>query len=378
MRIAHIANTDYFCAFLLLGQLRVARSAGHDVELVCGDGPLVPRLRDEGFEVRVVANSRRIDPLADVRTLARYVALFRRHEYDLVHTHNPKINALAALAARIAGVRSVVSTVHGLYSHEGQHPVVRGVWRTLEGASARLSDLVLCQSSEDVHTARWRRIVPDQRLRRLGNGVDVERFSPDRFGPEDRRAIRRRLGVRDGQMLIGFVGRLVSEKGIPELVQSVSHRADWRLLIVGPDERGVKRDALDPAALRAAPNVTWVGLQGDLPPLYQAMDILALPSHREGLPRTLLEGQAMGRPIVATRVRGCREAVAPRETGLLVPPASPRHLRAALETLAADPARRRRFGAAGRDRALRMFDERSVFDRIALAYRELAAADPGL
>ena len=372
MRIAHIANTDYFCAFLLMGQLRVAREAGHEVELVCGDGPQVARLREEGFAVRIVENSRRIDPIEDLRTLARYVALFRRHEYDLIHTHNPKINALAALAARIAGVRSVVSTVHGLYSHERQHPVVRGFWRTLEGASARLSDLVLCQSAEDVRTARWRRIVPDGRLRRLGNGIDVDRFSPDRFGREDRAAIRRRIGVRDGEQVIGFVGRLVGEKGIPELVKSVAGRPGWRLLLVGPDERGVKSDALDPAALCAAPNVTWLGLQADLPPLYAAMDVLTLPSHREGLPRTLLEGQSMARPIVATQVRGCREAVDSGRTGLLVPPGSPRHLRAAFEALSGDAARRRRFGEAGRGRALRLFDERSVFERISLAYRELA------
>jgi len=232
--------------------------------------------------------------------------------------------------------------------------------------------VVLCQSAEDVRTARWGRIVPDARLRRLGNGVDVERFSPERFGRADRDALRRRLGVREGEQLVGFVGRLVAEKGIPELVAALAHRPGWRLLLVGPDERGVKRDALDPAALTAAPNVAWLGLQADLPPLYAAMDVLALPSHREGLPRTLLEAQAMARPIVATRVRGCREAVVPGETGLLVPPRSPRELRAALDALCADPPRSRRFGAAGRGRALRHFDERAVFDRIALAYRELA------
>lgn len=372
LRIAHIANTDYFCVFLLRNQLRVARDAGHDVEVVCGDGPLIDRLSAEGFPVHVVPNSRRIDPWADLRTLTRYIALFRRRRFDLIHTHNPKINALAALAARVAGVRSVVSTVHGLYSHDGQRPVVRRSWRALERASAQLADLVLCQSAEDVRTARWSRIVPDARLRRLGNGVDLERFSPDRFGRDDREALRRRLGIRPGEHCVGFVGRMVAEKGIPELVESVRGRRGWRLLLVGPDERGVKRDALDPAALAAAENVTWLGLQADLPPLYAAMDVLTLPSHREGLPRTLLEAQAMARPIVATRVRGCREAIEAGHTGLLVPPAAPRSLRQALDALAGDPGRRRRLGAAGRGRARRLFDERAVFERIALAYRELS------
>ncbi len=376
MRIAHVANTDYFCAFLLLGQLRDARRAGHDVEVVCGGGPLLRDLRAEGFRVHVVGNSRRIDPVADARTLAAYVGLFRRERYDLIHTHNPKINALAALAARIAGVRRVVSTLHGLYSHEGQRVWTRQTWRTLERASARLADLVLCQSAEDVRTARWGRIVADERLRRLGNGVDVERFSPARFGAADRAALRRRLGVRDGERVIGFVGRLVREKGVCELVEVVRHRPGWRLWLVGPDERGVKRDAVSPRGLASAPNVTWLGLQADLPPLYAAMDVAVLPSHREGLPRTLLEASAMARPIVATLVRGCREAVASGRTGLLVPPHSPRDLRDALAALLASPGRRAQLGAAGRERALSHFDERAVFERIALAYGELGLPAP--
>lgn len=377
MRIAHVANTDYFCAFLLRGQLEAARRAGHDVEVVCGGGPLVEELELAGFAVRVVENSRRLDPFADVRTLASYVALFRRGGYDVVHTHNPKVNALAALAARVAGVPRVVSTVHGLYSHERQRPVVRGVWKTLEALSARLADLVLCQSAEDVRTARWGRIVPDARLRSLGNGIDLERFSPERFGRDDREALRRRLGVGRRDRVVGFVGRLVREKGVLELVAAAGARPGVKLWLVGPDERGAKRDALQPETLTAVPHVRWLGLQRDMPPLYAAMDVVVLPSHREGFPRTLLEAAAMARPIVATAIRGCREAVSPGVTGLLVPPGRPAALRGALDALLGDPPRRRQLGLAARTRAIARFDERAVFERIALAYRELALPAPG-
>jgi glycosyltransferase involved in cell wall biosynthesis len=378
MRIAHVANTDYFCAFLLRGQLDAARRAGHAVEVVCAGGPLVGELEGAGFPVHVVENSRRVDPFADLRTLAAYVGLFRERRFDLVHTHNPKVNALAALAARIARVPRVVATVHGLYSHERQRPAVRRVWRTLEAASARLADLVLCQSAEDVRTARWGRIVPDTRLRSLGNGVDLARFSPARFGRDDREALRRRYGVRRGERVVGFVGRLVREKGVLELIAASAGRERTRVWLVGPDERGAKRDALEPAALTAGGQLSWLGLQRDMPPLYAAMDVVVLPSHREGFPRTLLEASAMARPIVASSIRGCREAVSDGETGLLVPPAQPGALRAALDALLGDPARRRALGRAARARAHARFDERAVFDRIALAYRELAlpAAPP--
>lgn len=78
MRIAHVANTDYFCAFLLRGQLQALREEDHDVEVVCGGGPMVRKLEADGFRVHVVENSRRIDPLSDMRTLSHYVRLFRR------------------------------------------------------------------------------------------------------------------------------------------------------------------------------------------------------------------------------------------------------------------------------------------------------------
>ena len=371
MRIAHVANTDYFCAFLLRGQLKALRDDDHEVEVVCGDGPMVATLQSDGFQVHVVENSRRIDPLADIHTLIRYVRLFRHESYDLVHTHNPKVNALASVAARIAGVPRVVSTVHGLYSHEGQSPWVRGVWRTFEAASARLSDIVLCQSAEDVRTARWRRIVPDQRLRRLGNGVDLTRFSPRRIGAEDRAALRRRIGVRPEERVVGFVGRMVREKGVMDLLEAVRARPGWRLLLVGPDESGVKRDAITSEILASRPKVTWLGLQADMPALYAAMDVAALPSHREGLPRSLVEASAMCIPSVATDIRGCREVIVPGRTGLLVPARNPAALRSALDALMGDPARRRGMAVAARSRALERFDERAVLDRIGRAYREI-------
>ncbi len=376
MRILHVANTDFFCAFLLRGQLAALREQGHEVELCCGPGPLVEELRVAGFTTHVVANSRRVDPVADLGTLARYVSLFRRRGYDLVHTHNPKVNLLGCLAARLAGVPRVVSTLHGLYSHDGQRRLARSIWRGFEAASSRLADLVLCQSAEDVRTARWGRIVPDERLRPLGNGVDLHRFSPRRFGSEDRAALRRRLGLRPGERAVGFVGRMVREKGVLDLHAAVRQRRGWRLLLVGPDERGAKGDAIAPRALEIPGRVQWLGLQSDMPRVYAALDALVLPSHREGFPRTLLEGAAMARPLVATAIRGCREAVRHRRTGLLVPVARPAALREALESLLSDPSRARALGAAAHRHAQASFDERAVFERIGRAYRELPLAGP--
>jgi glycosyltransferase involved in cell wall biosynthesis len=111
-----------------------------------------------------------------------------------------------------------------------------------------------------------------------------------------------------------------------------------------------------------------------MPPLYAALDVVVLPSWREGFPRSLLEASVMARPIVATAIRGCREAVEHGRSGLLVPPRAPAALRQALESLLGDPGRARELGRAARERAARRFDERAVFERLLRAYRELPLA----
>jgi glycosyltransferase involved in cell wall biosynthesis len=231
--------------------------------------------------------------------------------------------------------------------------------------------LVLCQSAEDVRTARWRRIVPDENLRRLGNGVDLERFDPRRFGREDRRALRRRFGIAEDERVIGFVGRLVREKGIEDLLAAARELPKTRLLLVGPDERSAKADGLDPTAFCANPGARWLGLRRDMPPVYAMFDTFVLPSYREGFPRSLVESAAMGLPAVATDIRGCREVIAPGETGCLVPPHSPRELACALRATLRDPIRRASWGRAARRRAEAHFDERAVFERVRRAYAEL-------
>jgi glycosyltransferase involved in cell wall biosynthesis len=123
--------------------------------------------------------------------------------------------------------------------------------------------------------------------------------------------------------------------------------------------------------LASHPNVTWLGLQADMPPLYAAMDVVALPSHREGFPRSLVEASAMGRPSVATDIRGCREVVVAEQNGLLVPVRDPASLRSAIEALMGDAPRRHRLGLAGQRRARALFDERAVLERIGRAYREI-------
>ena len=177
---------------------------------------------------------------------------------------------------------------------------------------------------------------------------------------------------------MGYVGRIVRDKGIAELEsawQLLKERfPNLFLLLVGPVEGHdpVPPQVLD--SLRKDPRVRLVGSVKETPLFYAAMDLLVLPSHREGFPNTPLEAAAMELPVVATRVDGCVDAVVDGVTGLLVPPRDPQALGAAIERLILDPELRQQMGQAGRQRVLRDFRPEALWQAQYQQYRELLGA----
>jgi glycosyltransferase involved in cell wall biosynthesis len=271
----------------------------------------------------------------------------------------------------------VVNTVHGLYATPDDPLAKRMAVLGVEGMAARLSDLELYQSEEDLSWARRRGVVPDGRGVLLGNGADLEHFDPSAATPERVAALRRELGLERAVIVVGTVGRLVEEKGYRELFAAADRvceeRPDVRFLVVGEiDEH--KADAIRREEIEAAgKHVTFSGWRQDVRDLLAAMDVFVLPSWREGLPRSAIEAAAMGKPMVLTDVRGCREVVRDGVEGILVPPRDPAALAEAIATLVESPELRSEYGAAARARAVARFDERMVEERILGAYEEVLA-----
>jgi glycosyltransferase involved in cell wall biosynthesis len=334
--VIHVTTTDMSLELLLGPQLEAMARAGYDVVGASAPGPYVEALTRRGIpHVALAHATRAMAPAEDGRALLELLRLFRERRPAIVHTHNPKPGLYGRLAARLARVPVVVNTVHGLYAVPEDPWPKRAVVYGLERMAAACSDAELLQNPEDLPTLRRLR-VPAERLTVLGNGIDLQRFDPGAVTAGDRAAARADLGAtQDDDVVVGLVGRLVR-----------------------PDEPD-KADALtatDRATAERA-GVRLLGAREDVVPLYAAMDVHVLASHREGFPRSPMEASAMGVPVVATDVRGCRQAVEHGCTGILVPPRDPGALATAIERLAGDPAERRRFGAAAREKALRDFDQ---------------------
>jgi len=364
VRLVHVTTVPMTLSFLK-GQPAYMRARGIEVHAISSPGPALDAFgRDEGVRVHPVPMTRRVTPLQDLAALGQLVALLRNLRPDVVHAHTPKGGLLGMLAASVAGVPVRVYHLRGLPMMGARGPA-RALLRTTEAVTCALAHRVLCVGPSLREVAVSEGLCAPGKIVVLASGSGQGVDAATRFRPAtppataERHRTRERLGIPEGATVIGFVGRLVRDKGIVELAAAwkrlCASRPELHLLLVGPWET---RDAVPHevrAQLEADPSVHLAGEDWDTQPLYAAMDVLAFPSRREGFPNVPLEAAAMGLPVVSTRVTGCLDAVVDGVTGALVGAGDVAALAGLLARYVDDPTLRARHGGAGRDRVLRDF-----------------------
>jgi glycosyltransferase involved in cell wall biosynthesis len=386
MKALHVCAVAFGLETLLLPQLDYLRSLGLTVEAACSPDPAVESLRSRGYVIHEVPIGRKIAPGPNSKSVLELGRLMRARKYDLVHTHAPVASVLGRVAAKLAGVERIVYTAHGFYFHEHMPRQTYALYHGVEKSVAQITDRILVQSQEDYDTAVTTGLGSAEKIRYLGNGIDLMRFDPAASRDDDRTRLRRELGIPEAHSpLIGITGRITEEKGFGELVEALALlRSDFpeaHLLVIG-GQLSTERDRFQDSLVDFIADhglesqVTFTGFRSDVQALLGLLNLFVLPSYREGLPRSVLEAMAMELPVVATNIRGCREAVAHEVTGLLVPTKNPRALAEAAGRILADQDLARQFGRAGRDRVETTFDERFVFARLEKCYRELGVVFP--
>lgn len=371
MKIAHLTTIDMSLRYLLLPQLEAARELGEAIGISAA-GAFVPELEERGIRhVALASSTRGMNLFADLRAVGQLWRVLRREKPDILHTHNPKPGVYGRIVGKLARVPIVVNTVHGLYVTPDSSILKRGIVYMLEWIASRFSDAELIQSPEDFYFLLERRIVSRSKLRLLGNGVDLERFRPD---PARRDEVRKELGLKDDQIAVGLVARLVEEKGVPELIEAAERLGDrYVVFVVGPRDPE-KSDAVSEELLSKAESygVRFLGMRRDVERIYQAMDVFVLPSHREGFPRAAMEAAASGLPVIATNIRGCRQVVEDGITGFLFPVRDVDALTEAITRIGDNPELRSSQSRASVDRARIHFDEREIVNRVMRSYAEVA------
>ncbi|HBI44287.1 MAG TPA: glycosyltransferase family 1 protein [Planctomycetales bacterium] len=300
----------------------------------------------------------------DFGVVPRLLNVCRRERVSIWHGHDYKTNALGLLLNRFWRMR-LVTTVHGWVHHTARTPL----YYRLDRLCLPYYEKVICVS-EDLYRLSRECGVPADRCELLENGVDLDDYRRRRSAAE----AKRRLNLPPQRLLVGAVGRLSAEKALDLLIRAIHQLqrdglvAD--LVVVGEGDERPRLEALI-AELGLADRVRLLGYRADLPDWYEAMDVFALSSLREGLPNVLLEAMALETPVVATRIAGVPRLVRHEENGLLVEPGSVEELTGALGRLLRDPDLRDRLARAGRRTvevdysfAVRMDKLRLLYDRM--------------
>ncbi|WP_394766717.1 glycosyltransferase family 4 protein [uncultured Paludibaculum sp.] len=337
--------------------------------------------REIGVSFHPVAMSRSISPLQDLRSLWHLCRVIRNLKPSIVHSHTPKAGLLGMIAAALCGVRARMFHVHG-----APHLAAGGFRRILLKASTaiscRLARRVLCVS-HSVKSAIVRDGTCDADkvhvpVNGSSSGVDTEgAYSPDLVPPSVRHMFLQRHRLPADALVVGFVGRIVRDKGLVELATAWKKIRDryplLYLAVAGEVEPQDPVPAEIIAMLAEDSRVRLLGWIDDMRSFYASSDILVLPSYREGFPNCSLEASAMEVPVVSTLVPGCVDAVVNGTTGLLVPPRDADALGAAIERYVMDPKLRHLHGRAGRLRVIREFQPLPIFQDVYRHYCELLA-----
>jgi glycosyltransferase involved in cell wall biosynthesis len=379
LKLVHITTIPMSLVFLR-GQVGYMKARGFEVHVISSPGSELEAFgQSENVPVTGVEMQRRITPFRDLLALTRLTRELRRIKPRIVHAHTPKGGLLGMIAASFCRTPVRIYHLRGLPLAGASGTKRLLLWCT-EWLSCRLAHQVLCVSHSLRNEAAAQRVCPVTKLKVLqngsGNGVDAtNRFSPDKLDDGVRADARARFGIPVDALVIGFVGRIVRDKGIVELSEAWRGlREDYphaHLLMIGPFELQDPIPQETEASLRWDARVHLVGLEWDIVPLYAAMDVVALPTYREGFPNVVLEAAAMRLPVVAARVAGCADAILDGQTGMLVSVRNADELRSALSRYLDDAELRRRHGAAARERVLQEYRPELIWEGLHAEYTRL-------
>jgi glycosyltransferase involved in cell wall biosynthesis len=325
-KLVRITTVPQSLKTLLKGQLKFMSNNGFDVVGVSSKGqPLMDVNQQEGVDVFIVEMSRKITPLKDLVALWKLYRFFKRFKPLIVHTHTPKAGTIGMIAAKIAGVQIRLHTVAGL-------PLLE-----VNGFKRRILDIVekltyACATKVYPNSLGLRRIIEkcgfcsSEKLKVIANGssngINTEYFNPKLFSNDT--DLKEKLGIKSNNFVFIFVGRLVGDKGINELVKAfdifqINHQ-NCNLLLVGDYETHLdplKQETLK--IIETNENIISVGFQSEVRPFFAISDCLVFPSYREGFPNVVMQAGAMGLPCIVTNINGCNEIIHDGLNGYLIP-----------------------------------------------------------
>lgn len=371
--IVFLLTEDWFFASHFWVRGLAAKAAGWRVVLVAHESEATARIRASGIEVIPVNFiRRRLNPFAELWFTLELAKLYRALKPDILHHIALKPIVIGGLAARLAGIKTIVNAPVGLGFVFSSDKALAKILKPFVSLGLRLTltppgAKVIFENPDDLAALTKAGMVrPQAAVLIRGAGVDIKEFFP---APEP-----------DGPVRVLLIARMIREKGIADFVAAARIlKGQAEFILVGAPDPG-NPNSIEEAELKAWQEqkiVNWLGPRRDVAELLRGAHIAVQPSmYREGLPKSALEAMASGKPLVATDIPGCREAVVDGQTGFLVPPGDPVSLAEAIKKLIDRPDMRKNFGAAARLRAEQEFSDPIICAQTLLVYEALKPGEP--
>lgn len=366
MKIIQVSAVDLTMDLLLRELNQQTVELGHELICVCSDGPRVKGLLDDGFDVRTINIDRNINIKSNLKSIKEMYSLFKKEKPDIVHVHTPIAAMLGRIAAKLARVPTVIYTAHGFYFHENMPKSTYNFYYWIEKIAAKyFTDYIFTQSTEDGEMAVNKHFLPMGKVTVISNGIDVtDKFNLEVIEEDKIKQLKYEFDLKKKDKIITFIGRLVEEKGIFELLEAFRtiNKDNVKLIIIGETLES-ERDQTTKNKLKEYfndENVIYTGYRSDIADILAISDVFCLPSYREGMPRSIIEAMAMECAIVATNIRGSKEEVDHNKNGYLVPMKSIKSLANALEKLINNEGILNQFKLEARNKAVKLYDENKV------------------
>ena len=337
--------------------------------------------KDNKVKTFWVGLTRAITPFQDLKALMRLYNYFKTVKPLIVHTHTPKAGVIGMLAGKMAGVPIRLHTVAGLPLME-----TRGVKRAILDKVEKIT--YACATKVYPNSYELKKIILDfgftnkSKLKVLGegssNGIDTKYFDPKNYTAEHKITLKKQLNIPASDFIYVYVGRLVSEKGINELVKSFINlektNKNISLLLVGPLENDL--DPLDPYVeqyINSHEKIFTTGYQVDVRPYFSISDVLVFPSYREGFPNVVMQANAMNIPAIVSNINGCNEIVDEGKNGIIIPVKSQEAVEASMKRVLEDDVLLSRLSQNARGLIQKKYERRQFWEILLKEYKELEA-----
>ena len=378
-KLVRITTVPISLEKLLENQARFFKTY-YSVTLVSSQKEQLQRLaKEQGVNHFSLEMTRKITPLQDLRCLLQLIRFLRKDKPHIVHTHTPKAGIVGMLAAFIAGVPLRMHTVAGLPLMEAKG-LKKSILYAVERLTYRCATHVYPNARGLMDFIQEKKLAGKTPLKCIGNGssngIDLTYFNPERVSKEQEMSFREKWNISKDDFVFLFIGRLVGDKGVNELVAAFEQLANKipnaKLLLVGPQE-----PTLDPlkqvtiASIEKNPKIVSTAYQQDVRPFLKMAQVFVFPSYREGFPNVVLQAGAMGIPCIVSDINGCNEIIENEVNGLIVPPKSIQPLSEKMYSLYKDPEKRAIFIDRTKERIATNFERTHYWKLLLEEYKRL-------